>query len=45
VAYSFQGAVLTSVIVDSSFDTDRLAIIGDYDKARATRLADELAAA
>ncbi len=45
VAYSFQGAVLTSVIVDSSFDTDRLAIIGDYDKAQATRLADELAPA
>jgi preprotein translocase subunit SecD len=45
VAYSFQGAVLTSVIVDSSFDTDRLAIIGDYDQAQATRLADELAPA
>ena len=45
VAYSFRGAVLTSVIVDSSFDTGRLAIIGDYDKAQATRLADELAQA
>ena len=45
VAYSFQGAVLTSVVVDSSFDTGRLAIIGDYDKAQATRLADELAQA
>jgi hypothetical protein len=45
VAYSFQGAVLTSVIVDSSFDTARLSIIGDYDKAQASRLADELAKA
>ena len=45
IAYSFQGAVLTSVIVDSSFDSDQLAIIGDYDKAQATRLADELAKA
>jgi preprotein translocase subunit SecD len=45
VAYSFQGAVLTAVIVDSSFDADCLAIIGEYDKAQATRLADELARA
>jgi len=44
VAYSFQGVVLTSVVVDpSSFDSGKLAIIGDYGKAQATHLADELA--
>ena len=33
--------MLTSVIVDSSFDSDaRSAIIGDYDKAQAKPLAD-----
>ena len=43
IAYSFQGNVLTSVIVDPSFDSDKLAVIGDYDKAQATRLADQIA--
>jgi preprotein translocase subunit SecD len=45
LAYSFDGSVLTSVIVDSSFDSGRLAITGDYDKAQATRLADQLTSA
>jgi hypothetical protein len=45
IAYSFRGAVLTSVIVNSSFDSDKLAIIGDYDKAQATKLADQIASA
>ena len=43
IAYSFQGAVLTSVIVDSSFNSHQLAITGDYDKAQATHLAAQLA--
>jgi len=43
LAYSFQGSVLTSAIVDSSFDSGKLAIIGDFDKARATHLAHEIA--
>jgi hypothetical protein len=42
IAYSFEGSVLTSVIVDSSFDSSRLAMIGDYDEAGATHLADQL---
>jgi len=33
VAYSFQGTVLSSVVVDSSFNSDKLAITGDYDRA------------
>src|SRR6478736_2799444 len=36
VAYSFQGKVLTSVIVDPSFNSSKLAIIGTYDKAQAS---------
>ena len=43
IAYSFQSAVLTSVIVDSSFNSHQLAITGDYDKAQATHLAAQLA--
>jgi SecD-like export protein len=42
LAYSFGGTVVTSVIVDSSFDSGKLAIIGDYDKAQATRLASRI---
>jgi hypothetical protein len=45
IAYAFRGTVLTSVIVDSSFDSHKLAIIGDYDKAQATQLAAQLAKA
>jgi hypothetical protein len=43
VAYAFQGKVLTSVVVDPSFNSGRLAIIGDYDKAQATKLAGQIA--
>ncbi len=42
VAYSLQGTVLTSVVVDPSFDSGKLAIIGDYDEAQATKLADQI---
>lgn len=42
LAYSFDGSVITSVIVDSSFDTGKLAIIGTYTKAQATRLASRI---
>ncbi len=43
IAYSFQGTVLTSVVVDSSFHSDKLAIIGTYDQAQATELARQIA--
>lgn len=42
LAFAFRGKVLTSVIIDSSFDATRLAITGNYDKAQATRLATQL---
>jgi hypothetical protein len=42
LAYSFGGSVVTSVIIDSSFETDKLAVIGNYDKAQATRLAAQI---
>jgi hypothetical protein len=43
IAYSLDGTVLTSVIVDSSFHSDKLAIIGSFDKAEATKLASRIA--
>jgi hypothetical protein len=39
LAYSFDGTVVTSVVVDSALDTDRLSILGTYTKSQATRLA------
>lgn len=42
LAYSFGGSVVTSVIVDPSFDSGKLAIIGDYDQAQATGLARQI---
>ena len=45
IAYSFKGTVLTSVVVDSSFHSGKLAIIGTYDKHQATKLAHRLASA
>jgi hypothetical protein len=39
LAYSFDGSVVTSVIVDSALDTSKLAILGTFTKAQATRLA------
>lgn len=42
IAYSYGGKVVTSVIVDSSLHPDRLAVIGNFDKAQATQLASQL---
>jgi preprotein translocase subunit SecD len=44
LAFSYDGAVLTSIAVDSSFHPAHFAITGDYDKASATKLAQELTA-
>ncbi len=44
VALSYGGVVLTSPIVDSSFNADHLAVIGNYDEAQAKKLAGQLAA-
>ena len=43
LAFSYDGAVLTSIAIDGSFHPDRFAITGNYDKASATKLAHELA--
>lgn len=42
LAFSFGGAVLTSIAIDSSFHPQHFAITGDYDKTSATKLALEL---
>jgi preprotein translocase subunit SecD len=42
LAFSYNGAVLTSIAIDSSFHADHFAITGDYDKTSATRLAQQL---
>ncbi|MGC4110346.1 MAG: hypothetical protein QM747_07985 [Nocardioides sp.] len=42
LAFTYGGAVLTSIAVDSSFHPDHFAITGDYDKASATKLATQL---
>jgi preprotein translocase subunit SecD len=44
LAFIYGGAVLSSIAVDSNFHPDHFAITGDYDKARATKLAQELTA-
>jgi preprotein translocase subunit SecD len=44
LAFIYDGAVLTSIAVDSNFHPAHFAITGDYDKASATKLAQELAA-
>jgi preprotein translocase subunit SecD len=44
LAFSFGGAVVSSEIIESSFDTGKLAIIGSYTKAQATKLASRIAA-
>jgi len=44
LAFSYDGTVLTSIAVDSSFHPSHFAITGDYDKASATKLAQELTA-
>jgi preprotein translocase subunit SecD len=43
LAFSYDGVVLTSIAVDNSFHAGHFAITGDYDKASATKLAQELA--
>jgi preprotein translocase subunit SecD len=42
LAVIYDGSVLTAVPVDSSFHASHFAITGDYDKAGATKLAQEL---
>ena len=44
LAFIYDGAVLTSIAVDSNFHPAHFAITGDYDKASATKLAQELTA-
>jgi preprotein translocase subunit SecD len=44
LAFSYDGAVLTSIAVDNGFDPGHFAITGDYDKASATKLAQQLTA-
>jgi preprotein translocase subunit SecD len=44
LAFIYGGSVLSSIAVDSNFHPDHFAITGDYDKARATKLAQELTA-
>ena len=43
LAFSFGGAVVSSEIIESSFDAAKLAIIGSYTKAQATQLASRIA--
>jgi preprotein translocase subunit SecD len=43
LAFSYGGAVLTDVIIDSSFKAAHFAITGNYDKTSATKLAQQLA--
>lgn len=42
LAYSFDGTVVTSVIVDPALDTSKLAILGTFNKAQATKLAGQI---
>jgi preprotein translocase subunit SecD len=44
VAFIYDGVVLSSIVIDSNFHPDHFAIIGDFDKASATKLAQELTA-
>ena len=44
LAFTYDGAVLTSIAVDSSFDPEHFGITGDYTKASATKLAEDLTA-
>ena len=44
LAFIYNGAVLTSIAIDSSFHPSHFAITGNYDKAAATQLAQELTA-
>jgi preprotein translocase subunit SecD len=44
LAFTYNGVVLTSIAVDSSFHPDHFAITGAYTKATASQLASELTA-
>lgn len=44
LAFSYGGKVVTSVVVDNSLHPDHLALIGNWDKAQATKLAQQVAA-
>jgi hypothetical protein len=42
LAFSYGGSVVTSVVVDQSLHPDHIGLIGDFDKASATKLASQL---
>jgi hypothetical protein len=42
LAFSFDGSVVTSVVVDPALDTSKLAILGTYTEAQATKLAGKI---
>jgi hypothetical protein len=42
LAFSYGGVVVTSVVIDQSTHADHLGLIGNFDKAQATRLASQL---
>jgi hypothetical protein len=42
LAFTYDGVVLTAIVVDGNFNPAHFAITGDYDKASATKLAQEL---
>jgi hypothetical protein len=44
VAFIYDGVVLSSIVIDSNFHPDHFAIIGNFDKSSATKLAQELTA-
>jgi preprotein translocase subunit SecD len=44
LAFSYDGSVLTSLAIDASFHPTHFAITGDFDKAAATKLAQQLTA-
>jgi preprotein translocase subunit SecD len=44
LAFTYDGAVLTSIAVDDSFHPEHFAITGDYTRASATKLAQDLTA-
>jgi len=44
LAFTYDGSVLTSLVVDPSFHPAHFAITGDFDKAAATKLAQQLTA-
>ncbi|HET7430830.1 MAG TPA: hypothetical protein VFJ89_04930 [Nocardioides sp.] len=43
LAFIYGGQVVTSIAVDTSLHADRVAVLGDFDKAKATQLAQQIA--